>query len=81
MKHIAIGILGAAALGLTAMAASAGTLDTVKQKGFIQCGVNTALAGFSAPDDKGEWTGAIRRQDVDRHRRGLLPRSRRGCLR
>ena len=57
MKHIAIGILGAAALGFMASAASAGTLDTVKQKGFIQCGVSTGLAGFSAPDDKGEWKG------------------------
>ena len=57
MKHIAIGILGAATLGLMASAASAGTLDTVKAKGFIQCGVSTGLAGFSAPDDKGEWQG------------------------
>ncbi|RUY11770.1 hypothetical protein EN984_35470, partial [Mesorhizobium sp. M7A.F.Ca.CA.004.12.1.1] len=30
MKHIAIGILGAATLGLMASAASAATLDTVK---------------------------------------------------
>lgn len=57
MKHIAIGILGVAALGFMASAASAGTLDTVKQKGFIQCGVSTGLAGFSAPDDKGDWKG------------------------
>jgi general L-amino acid transport system substrate-binding protein len=57
MKHIAIGILGAATLELMASAASAGTLDTVKQKGFIQCGVSTGLAGFSAPDDKGDWQG------------------------
>lgn len=57
MKHIAIGILGAATLGLMASAASAGTLDTVKAKGFIQCGVSTGLAGFSAPDDKGDWQG------------------------
>ena len=57
MKHIAIGILGAAALGLVASAASAATLDDVKAKGFIQCGVSTGLAGFSAPDDKGDWQG------------------------
>jgi general L-amino acid transport system substrate-binding protein len=61
MKHQIIGILGAAALGVAATAASADTLDDVKAKGFIQCGVNTGLAGFSAPDDKGEWTGL----DVD----------------
>ncbi len=37
------------------------TLDSIKKKGFIQCGVNTGLAGFSAPDSKGEWRGI----DVD----------------
>jgi general L-amino acid transport system substrate-binding protein len=37
--------------------ASAGVLDDVKAKGFIQCGVNTGLAGFSAPNDKGKWEG------------------------
>ena len=61
MKNTMIGIIGAAAFGVMASAASAATLDDVKAKGFIQCGVNTALAGFSAPDDKGEWTGL----DVD----------------
>lgn len=37
--------------------ANAGILDDVKKKGFIQCGVNTGLAGFSAPNDKGKWEG------------------------
>lgn len=46
-----------AALTITASAASAGTLDDVKKKGFLQCGVNTGLAGFAAPNDKGEWSG------------------------
>jgi general L-amino acid transport system substrate-binding protein len=44
-------------LGLAAGAASATTLDDVKKKGFVQCGVNTGLPGFAAPDDKGVWTG------------------------
>lgn len=61
MKNTMMGIIGAAAFGVMASAASAATLDDVKAKGFIQCGVNTALAGFSAPDDKGDWTGL----DVD----------------
>ncbi len=61
MKHRMIGILGAATLALAATAASADTLDDVKAKGYIQCGVNSGLAGFSSPDDKGEWTGL----DVD----------------
>jgi len=33
------------------------TLDKVKSKGFVQCGVNTGLAGFSQPDSKGVWRG------------------------
>ena len=37
------------------------TLDAVKGKGFVQCGVNTGLAGFSQPDSKGVWKGL----DVD----------------
>ena len=31
------------------------TADAVFKKGFIQCGVNTGLAGFSQPDINGEW--------------------------
>src|SRR5690242_1087523 len=42
---------------LAANAASATTLDDVKKKGFVQCGVNSGLPGFAAPDDKGEWAG------------------------
>ena len=37
------------------------THDAVKARGFVQCGVNLGLYGFSAPDDKGNWTGL----DVD----------------
>ncbi len=37
------------------------TLDSVRSKGFVQCGVNTGLAGFSLPDSKGVWRGI----DVD----------------
>ncbi|TDH39230.1 amino acid ABC transporter substrate-binding protein [Pseudohoeflea suaedae] len=51
----------AVAAGLGATAASAATLDDVKAKGFVQCGVSTGLAGFSAPDDAGDWKGI----DVD----------------
>lgn len=56
-KTVFQGVLGAAALACFATAASAGTLDDVKAKGFLQCGVNTGLIGFASPDDKGEWTG------------------------
>lgn len=33
------------------------TLEAVQKRGVLNCGVNTGLAGFSAPNDKGEWTG------------------------
>jgi len=38
-------------------AARADTLSDVKQRGSLICGVNTGLAGFGLPDDKGAWTG------------------------
>jgi general L-amino acid transport system substrate-binding protein len=41
--------------------AHAQTLEAVQKKGFVQCGVNTGLAGFSQPDSKGVWKGL----DVD----------------
>jgi general L-amino acid transport system substrate-binding protein len=45
----------------TSALAQQSTLDTVRSKGFVQCGVNTGLAGFSQPDSKGVWKGI----DVD----------------
>ncbi len=57
MKNVLTGLLGAAALAVTASAASGATLDDVKAKGHVQCGVNTGLAGFASPNDKGEWSG------------------------
>jgi general L-amino acid transport system substrate-binding protein len=37
------------------------TLDAVRNKGYVQCGVNVGLAGFSQPDSQGVWKGI----DVD----------------
>ena len=53
----------AAALGtLAAMPSHAGkTLDGIKARGTVICGVNTGLAGFGAADSAGKWTGL----DVD----------------
>ena len=46
------------ALVTTAAPASAGaTLDAVKKRGELNCGVNTGLAGFSIADAKGHWSG------------------------
>lgn len=41
--------------------AQAGTLEDVKAKGHVSCGVSTGLAGFSQKDEKGNWSGL----DVD----------------
>jgi general L-amino acid transport system substrate-binding protein len=41
--------------------ATAGTLNDVKAKGFIQAGVNGDLFGFGKPDEQGVWRGL----DVD----------------
>jgi len=51
--------LTAAALSaaLATGGASAATLDDVKAKGHLQCGVSTGLAGFAFTDDAGGWDG------------------------
>jgi len=43
--------------GLSAVAASAATLDDVKARGSLNCGVTTGLTGFAAPNASGEWEG------------------------
>ena len=45
----------------TETAAVEATLNAVKAKGFVQCGVSQGLPGFSNADDAGNWTGI----DVD----------------
>ena len=56
MKKIAI--LGAmTAAGLSAGMAAAATLDDVKARGTLNCGVTTGLVGFAAPNAAGEWEG------------------------
>ena len=61
LSRLAIGALltiGA----LTSLPAFAGkTIDAIKARGQLVCGVNTGLAGFSAADSAGNWTGL----DVD----------------
>jgi general L-amino acid transport system substrate-binding protein len=64
MRKVATVVALGSALALTLAtlpAQAQSTLDAVKSKGFVQCGVNTGLAGFSQPDSKGEWKGL----DVD----------------
>jgi len=61
MKKTIVSALGVAAMSVSAFGASAATLDDVKAKGFVQCGVSQGLPGFSNPDSAGNWTGI----DVD----------------
>jgi general L-amino acid transport system substrate-binding protein len=54
-KSVIFGALTIA--GLAAGAAGAATLDDVKARGKLNCGVTTGLAGFAAPNANGEWEG------------------------
>ena len=45
------------ALGFAVAPACAQTLKTVKDRGSLLCGVSQGIAGFSLPDDKGNWSG------------------------
>ena len=54
-------IVAASLLAASVAGASAATLDTVKQRGTLVCGVSTGFAGFSVPDSQGKFKGL----DVD----------------
>ncbi|MBS97956.1 MAG: amino acid ABC transporter substrate-binding protein [Oceanospirillaceae bacterium] len=57
-------LLASATLSLTMAtfaAQAAGTLDAVKERGYVQCGVTSGVPGFSVPDQDGNWVGL----DVD----------------
>jgi general L-amino acid transport system substrate-binding protein len=54
------GATTALVLVATAGSASAGpTLDAIKQRGTLVCGVHTGLTGFSAPDKAGQYCKAL----------------------
>src|ERR1700680_4730880 len=61
MKRFAHALIAAMALVLTGGSVVAATLDTVKQRGVLNCGANGQLPGFGLPDAQGNWTGL----DVD----------------
>ena len=53
-------VLGAL-VALSSTPSLASTLESVLDRGYLSCGVNTGLPGFSSPDDRGRWSG----MDVD----------------
>jgi len=56
LSHLGLSVL--VFLLIDSAPANAGaTLDAVKAKGFVECGVNQGLPGFSNPDEKGNWVG------------------------
>jgi general L-amino acid transport system substrate-binding protein len=61
--HAVFATVAVLALGGTvfAGAANAAMLDTIKQRGSLNCGANGQLPGFGLPDAQGNWTGL----DVD----------------
>jgi len=54
-KSVFLGALTVA--GLAASGAAAATLDDIKARGTLNCGVTTGLVGFAAPDANGVWEG------------------------
>src|SRR5262245_59633032 len=58
---IAAGTLFGAFAFTAVSAQTPSTLETVKKRGQVICGVNVGLGGFSLPDSQGKWSGL----DVD----------------
>ncbi|RNF34069.1 amino acid ABC transporter substrate-binding protein [Paracoccus methylarcula] len=54
-KTVFLGSIAVA--GMTAGMGMADTLADVKARGELNCGVNTGLVGFAAPDANGNWAG------------------------
>ena len=62
MKRFLFTVAMAAAVSCAGAVVSAGPVfDAVKERDVLICGSHTGLAGFSAPDEKGTWSGL----DVD----------------
>src|ERR1700758_3591128 len=54
-------VLATGLLAMSVVTAQAATLDSIKQRGTLVCGVSTGFAGFSVPDSQGNFKGL----DVD----------------
>ncbi len=61
LKHLVMTAVAIASVGLTTTAQAGKTLDAVKARNQLVCGVNTSGPGFSNADSQGKWSGL----DVD----------------
>ncbi len=61
MSRIHVLTIAAALAAFTAPAHAGKTLDGIKSRGQLACGVSTGVIGFSAADSQGQWRGL----DVD----------------
>ncbi len=61
LSRLALGSLITAAALAGTPAYAGKTIDTIKARGTLNCGVNPSLPGFSAADSQGNWAGL----DVD----------------
>lgn len=57
-KSAFLGALTVASIAASAaVAQDASTVDQIKERGKLNCGVTTGLVGFAAPDANGQWNG------------------------
>ena len=56
LRYAFVGI-AASAVSAFAFSAEAGTLELVKQRGVLHCGVSEGLFGFSEQNAQGQWIG------------------------
>ncbi|CAG1018270.1 Putative amino-acid ABC transporter-binding protein YhdW [Burkholderiaceae bacterium] len=61
VQKLAVAAFVAAGAAVSFPAYAGKTLDAIKSRGQVVCGVNTGLAGFSQADSNGKWSGL----DVD----------------
>jgi len=57
MRNLTISSTAIMFLAASGMTLSAQTLDEVRERGHLNCGVSPGVAGFSSPDDEGKWSG------------------------
>ena len=57
LKAVTVASIATLATATGALAQGKSTLETIKARGQLACGVSPSVPGYSAPDDKGNWTG------------------------